>query len=595
MDKYDLKVNSRNVGGYFSSEQIDLLSIIQCNNMDQLVNYVINCDQIKHLYSGFRFDKLRTLDFEQAKRMVFKDYQDSMILHDSNVNDSIENRLKNIGIKEHDFKVIKKALKGRNISFIKQFLQKNYADKADEILSLNHHFVSEERDQIKDVLLYDELSLLNSQLSYFNTMLIGSGRIYNVVNEFYDVSDSDKRFDFYKAKRDLDFAYNNGKRVRFHSLLVKEDASHLFERKSKEEVISIIKSYVKECIDFVNDYNETHKIVVDGKEVPIIRAIDLFNEIVSFEKNDQGHYYNIWEEKYGITLSELIEVFEYAKDHKPEGVDYLYNEPFLENDERRKKVLEVLQSIESLNPGLIDTLGSQMHITMTIPEENIKRCFNDLKKVQEKRCQKIQITEFDMSLGSQEILRVFGSKPDVSLEQVYNYKKSKVDSISSIINNSGVLLDGISYWSLTDGIDCNLERIRTTFLQQGSIKIKEQIPTACGGLIPTHYRLLKDNLLRKEKGEIVDDSYLSSNALFNQRSQTELEIAQQIKMKNMLINKEKKQKKVLEKQNVKKLVRKISVNGSKVIEGGFINNLGLLLIVFSVTWLILIVVYFVVK
>ena len=166
MDKYDLKVNSDNVGGYFSSEQIDLLSIIQCNNKNQLVNYVMNCDQIKHLYSGFKLDRLRMVDLEQAKRIVFKDYQDSMVLHDSNVNDSIENRLKNIGIREQDFNIIKKALKDRNISFIKQFVQKNYADKIDDILSLNHHFVSEERDQVKDTLLYAELSLLNSQLSY---------------------------------------------------------------------------------------------------------------------------------------------------------------------------------------------------------------------------------------------------------------------------------------------------------------------------------------------------------------------------------------------------------------------------------------------
>ena len=37
MDKYDLKVNSDNVGGYFSSEQIDLLSIIQCNNKNHVI------------------------------------------------------------------------------------------------------------------------------------------------------------------------------------------------------------------------------------------------------------------------------------------------------------------------------------------------------------------------------------------------------------------------------------------------------------------------------------------------------------------------------------------------------------------------------
>ena len=197
--------------------------------------------------------------------------------------------------------------------------------------------------------------------------------------------------------------------------------------------------------------------------------MDLFNEIVSFEKNANGEYFNIWESKYGITMDELLPAFDYALQNKPEGVNFLYNEPFLENDERRKKVLEVLRKIDSKRPGLIDTLGSQMHITIGEDEDKIRRCFEDFRTLQERTGKHIQITEFDMSLGRTQIPRVFGNNPEVTLEQVYEYKHQKIGEISSIISESGVHLDGISYWSLADGIDCNLERVRSNYLADGRL------------------------------------------------------------------------------------------------------------------------------
>ena len=100
-----------------------------------------------------------------------------------------------------------------------------------------------------------------------------------------------------------------------------------------------------------------------------------------------------------------------------------------------------------------------------------------------------------MSLGKNEIPRVFGTNADVSLEQVYDAKAKKISEISNVINSSGVKLSGVSYWSLTDGIDCNLERLRSNALASNQTTDVNQIPTACGGLIPTHKELIKNNEL----------------------------------------------------------------------------------------------------
>lgn len=50
---YSLNVDSPIKGGYFSSEQIDLLSIIQCQSIDELMGFIANCDQINHVKGIF--------------------------------------------------------------------------------------------------------------------------------------------------------------------------------------------------------------------------------------------------------------------------------------------------------------------------------------------------------------------------------------------------------------------------------------------------------------------------------------------------------------------------------------------------------------
>lgn len=473
MDNYSLNVDSPIKGGYFSSEQIDLLSIIQCQSIDELMRFILNCDQINRV-NGI-FESINGMDLESAKRSIFKSYQNSMVYHDQGLDASRMNRFNYLRItsEEELMSVIDKS-----------------HPRSQEILSLNHHFISEEWDQTKSI-SYEEMETLNSQLPLFNSMLIGSGKIYKVINK-YDTN-KDTKYDFYFAKRDLDFAYKNGKQVRFHSLLVKDDGK-IFNEKSKEEIMDIIKEYVKQSIDFINDYNSSHKININDKEESVINAVDLFNEIVSFDKNEKGEYYNIWEQKYGISLPELMSCFEYALVNKPEGVNYLYNEPFLEDDQRRQKVFETLAQT---TPGLIDTLGSQMHITITQDIDSIRRCFADFKKLQESTGKKIQITEFDMCLGRSDVPRVFGPNADISLERVYQEKNKKISEISSAINESGVKLSGVSYWSLTDGIDCNLERIRSNALSNHQISNVNEIPTVCGGLIPTHKKIVKNNELNQ--------------------------------------------------------------------------------------------------
>ena len=73
---YDVKK-----GGYLSSEQIDLLSIIRCNTPEELIEFVSNCEQL----IGEIKEDIDYSNLEEAKRKVFKAYQDSMAPHGGSI------------------------------------------------------------------------------------------------------------------------------------------------------------------------------------------------------------------------------------------------------------------------------------------------------------------------------------------------------------------------------------------------------------------------------------------------------------------------------------------------------------------------------
>lgn len=149
MDVNNLKVNTNIVGGYFSSEQIDLLSIIQCKDSNELIDFIIHCDQLKYNYNKEELEKLITLPLDNQKKEVFKSYQDTMVFHDVDKETKIDNKLRHCGIQENDIELIKSTI-SNNFPEIKpwlrEFIKNRYPNNYEEIFDISHHFISTERD-----------------------------------------------------------------------------------------------------------------------------------------------------------------------------------------------------------------------------------------------------------------------------------------------------------------------------------------------------------------------------------------------------------------------------------------------------------------
>lgn len=75
MELYNLNVYTSNIGVYFSSEQLNMLSIIQCQTYEQIISFVQQCEQLNGVFSKEDIKDFINHDLEQLKRNIFKKYQ----------------------------------------------------------------------------------------------------------------------------------------------------------------------------------------------------------------------------------------------------------------------------------------------------------------------------------------------------------------------------------------------------------------------------------------------------------------------------------------------------------------------------------------
>lgn len=517
MKEFSLGLDASINGIYLNSETIELLSIIQCESVKDLQEYARNCSQLDIPEESIA--NWNEQNIENIKRDLFEKYKESIIPLKQSIEDRnsvLESALQHSGIPEGEIdeyisiskdkkyaeikeqllekypeKYVNSIIKNMVNDEIRQKVLEEHRDEYSEFAEKQHRFIASERDQMTEV-SYEEISAINDSLKNHNTILVASGRYYDVTNKSYNENVPNmQKYDFYYAQRGLDFCYKNGMNARYHTLLDKQTMEEHLIGKSKEEVISELEAYVEKSVDFISEYNQTHQI--DGKGV--ISSVDLFNEIISFDEP----YKNMWKELYGISNEDLVDIFQHAQDKKPDGVTYVYNEPFLENPERRKAVLEQLQQMNELSPGLIDTIGTQMHIEMTQDIESIRQCFEDLKHLQEEYGIKVQITEFDMCLperymfdekgrirSEDELVQIINSKlgkSGITIGSIADFKSMRMQEIAQIIKETGIDLEGITYWATSDTLDANTQRTNEkTYGKDGKGGINREIAhTRYGG------------------------------------------------------------------------------------------------------------------
>ena len=66
-----------------------------------------------------------------------------------------------------------------------------------------------------------------------------------------------------------------------------------------------------------------------------------------------------------------------------------------------------------------------------------------------------------------ELVELINSRSDITIESIAKFKKMRMKEISKVIEETGIQLEGVTYWSISDTLDHNLERTNRKTFEQG--------------------------------------------------------------------------------------------------------------------------------
>lgn len=621
-----LDLNTDKNGIFLSQQQIDLLMITELKTKEEMKNYVENiCGQFPYKnveeivdnFDSLSNDNLEQL--EQAKKDLYEAYQKSLIGYLENAQmtyrEKAKIKLERIGINGQELEMcLEQVSQGKiNETFI--YLGQKYGN--DFITKFNRLMI-DDFDNVKSV-SYDEMKSLSDLITRdksIDTIIIATGAFDNSVYP----SLNGNVFDPFLTKKALLYCANHDIHMRYHTLFDQSRVEQLLNqgkgKKDHDQILAEMKSFVQISMQYIEKNNRP---LSDGSM--LINEVEIFNELVERNKKDKDVSYEmIWEKHFGITPEELASCFDGIK--KPNGVEYMYNETTLtESPFKRQKVEETLDRIVKTKPNLIDRFGDQMHLSdediMTkAGRDNLQETAQMIKKIQDKKIYvdgkekhiKTESTEHDFHFTKPFLKNVNTMQQSGQKVDLWQVKRKMQDYIGKTYTSNGVNFERSTYWSLFGKNDHNLVRANKNIVKENK-KRKEEgkkekplINTMSAGLVPdgkkfSDIKSLKSNNKPQKQAASVQTQPLIQEKTrpFSYRSQSEIQVHQQIKQKNQTIKQQKAQKQQLNKPKVKTLSAPSSQRNGSSGNKGYINIILLSLIVSFVCGALFMVVYMLIK
>lgn len=611
-----LDLNTDKNGVFLSQQQIDLLMITELQSKEQIKEYIETmCGQFPYKNVEDIIENYESIitpeQLEQAKRTLFEKYQASIIdyISNSQMSDAEKARVKleRLGINGQELEMcLEQVSQGKiNETFI--YLGQKYGN--DFITKLNRT-MNDDFDNVKSV-SYEEMKSLSDLISRdksIDTIIMATGTFNNSVYP----SLNGNVFDPFLTKKALQYCANHDIHMRYHTLFDQSRVEQLLNQgkglKDHDQILAEMKSFVQVSMQYIEKYNRQ---LSDGSM--LINEVEIFNELVEKNKdNKNAPYEMIWEKYFGITSEELASCFDGLK--KPNGVEYMYNETTLtESPFKRQKVEETLNKIINANPNLIDRFGDQMHLSdediiTKQGRDNLQETAQMIKRIQDKKIYvggrekyiKTECTEHDFHFTKPFLKNVNTMQQNGQKVYLWQVKRKMQDYISKTYTSSGVNFERSTYWSLFGKNDHNLVRANKSIVKENrkrkeeGKKEKPLINTMSAGLIPdgkkfSNIKSLKSN--NKQQKQLTQQEKLNP---FSKRSQSEIQVHQQIKQKNQIIKQQKAQKKQMNKPKVKTLTQSTS-NSSSTGSKGFTNVVTLSLIVSFVCGALFMIAYMLIK
>lgn len=642
-NELDTGLKTNHQGMYLSSLMIASLSLINCSNISEINKWI---DSVPNLYmiSQLPNGNYSTEQIDSIKRKLFEIYEDSMIstqvvndinssnkeeamryaLHKklSGLNFSIENELDigNIGFS--------KGLPSMYKEIERICIDKFGRETGKRIFSKIVYYFTTDYENFNSS-TYEQMVALNNQIKEnikkcnsmggdFQLVLRSIGYENTVSSKLNDNNSIEYVYNYDISSMGQNLSEKLGASYRLRSMINRNAAEEISKKelssKDKELVMQILRNSLNSSL-----INFNSNIKNDGKN----RSFELFNELVEIKKADKN-FKLVWEEKFGITLEDMVKQvigpnMQLIQELKNKNVDFMYNETMLqEAPEKRAKVMEAMNELQRLAPGLITVFGDQDH---TFSSDYTPEKIEQLKETAKFDKQMSQIVIRKTLDGKDIKLKLECSERDLYLskEEVRNMEqqgKSKDDILKYkqlLQNKHNEIFDDVPFkreceWTVIDNISGDYfkdkqitkeayigkyTRISEMARKDNSQRINKDI---------TDFNNWKSKVEKENKKQFQENVFQTKfirgpevkSVSFTKRSASEIQIAQQIKQRNMIIKQQKEQQKSMEKPKVKTL-SKGSNSGNVGPSSGFANILTLTLITGFIAGAIFMIIYNILK
>ena len=527
---------------YLSSQQIDLLLLVNTDSVESLRDFVQNCVQL----NGYQLGEVTEENLEDKKREVFNTYLDSYIpytelvpregfIEKDTVLGKVPDSLNRILPPEYAASAIK-ILGDSGEQGLVQYLNtlpngKKYVGDVSNLVSLLRRvqfslnknlpqeyganalkalsdggeqglvrylatlpngeeyvrnigrFISLDYENIRGV-TYDEIVALDSLMKKDPTItsIVSIAPGYNMAMH-YGI-DGVKRFDPYFVDRALTYCKMTGKHMRYNSLFSRLIAMSFRDKgMDKAAVMRELSAFSDGFFGYLDTHNET---LDDGTR--IIDCVQIFSELLCYEpgKPDGKKTGMVWNEYFGMNMEDLFSIImRNGVSRLPEGVDVMYNETALEEGMPRLKSCDaIIRDVYRVAPGFINVFGQQFHIYDSLfKPENIHmldESIEFMRTVQDYYGIRVQISEHDLNINGNLVrdCKRFG----VPAEYLQLLKRDYQRRLSEAMINGGLAIDTVDYWSIFDKVDHNLKRDIEGRISRG--ESIEGIDSLHAGLLP---------------------------------------------------------------------------------------------------------------
>ncbi len=238
----------------------------------------------------------------------------------------------------------------------------------------------------------------------------------------------ENRYNWKDADAIVDFAQQHGLKVRGHNLCWHTQApAWMFHDKDGKLVTKAV----------LLERLKQHIYAVVGRYKGKIYAWDVVNEAVA-DGNDQVYRQSLWYQICGDDY--ILKAFEYAHEADPSAILF-YNEYGTESPKKRDRVYQLLKKLVDARAP-INAIGLQAHWGLTDPTN---AQITDAIKLYTSLGLKVQITEMDLSVYSNNEKEATGYTPEIEQKQAERYGQ-----LFKLFRDNKQYLTGVTFWNLSD-------------------------------------------------------------------------------------------------------------------------------------------------